>query len=91
MANAASASFQSYASRMMMTPMRVRPLITSEVAPSTTNWLMASMSEVSRLTLRPVGVRSWCPSSSRIMWRNSWRRRSSSTRSPTHDDRYDCQ
>ena len=25
------------------------------------------------------------------MWRKSCRRRSSSTRSPTHDDRYDCQ
>ena len=44
--------------RMTTTPMSVSPLITSEVAPSTTNWFTASMSAVRRLTLRPVGVRS---------------------------------
>ena len=42
-----------------MTPMKVSPLMTSEVAPSVTSWSSASMSLVSRLTERPVGVRSW--------------------------------
>ncbi len=33
--------------------------MTSDVTPSVTSWLSASMSLVSRLTVRPVGVRSW--------------------------------
>ncbi len=44
---------------MATTPKKVSPLTIREVTPSVTSWFKASMSLVSRLTVRPVGVRSW--------------------------------
>ncbi len=72
---------------MITTPMKVSPLITSDVTPSVTSCSSASMSLVRRLTVRPVGVRSWYPSSRRIRCRKVSVRRSSSTRSPTQLER----